>query len=281
MKTALVFLVASLTLVTAAAAANSTNFTDRVGDAGAAPDVSQVAVSSDDAGKVTVRVDVGNWPAFVLRDGVAILLDVDQNPDTGSVAFGAEYVAEINAKGVEFWRASGDWFDSAAPPASLSADFSRGAATFSFTGAELGIASGFNVVAVTRDIAGYFADPAPDFGSFNYQLVAGTAAPPLGADTRAPYVLAEKSKAVHGKTAHLDYEAADGRSETRETIDVFRGAKKLTTIAFTLGEASPFYSYYAKWKVPKAVRGTLKFCVRSYDRAGNASIVSCAPLVVT
>jgi hypothetical protein len=281
MRTPLVIIVASLTLVTAAAAANSTSFADRVGDADAAPDVSQVAVSSDDAGKVTVRVDVGNWPALLMDDAVAILLDVDQNPDTGSVYLGAEYVAEINADGVEFWRADGEFFSRTAPPASFAAAFSKGAATFSFAASDLDITAGFNVGAVTRDIAGYFTDPAPDYGSFNYQLVAGAAPPPFGADTRAPYVFAEKSKAVHGKAAHLDYEVADGRSETRERIEVYRGAKRLASIAYTLGDASPFYTYYATWKVPKTVRGTLKFCVRSYDRAGNASIRSCAPLVVT
>jgi hypothetical protein len=281
MRTLAITLVASLTLVAAAAGANSVGFPDPTGDAKLAPDVSRLLVSSDDAGKVTVRAEVPGWDRLALLDAVGILVDVDQNPDTGTLFLGTEYVVEVSQKGLEFWHADGDFFDRALPPASVTAAFEPGAATFTFAASDLGISSGFNVVAVTHNLLGFFEDIAPDYRTFNYQLAPSTSAPPLAPDTRAPFVAAQKSTAVHGKSAELDYEVYDGRGETRETITVFRKTKKLATIAYTLGDASPFYGYYAKWKVPTNVRGALRFCVRAYDRAGNASALSCAPLTVT
>ena len=44
--------VLALAVAAAAVAGNSTGFTDAKGDAGAGPDVSQVTVSSDDAGLI-------------------------------------------------------------------------------------------------------------------------------------------------------------------------------------------------------------------------------------
>jgi hypothetical protein len=77
--------------------------------------------------------------------------------------------------------------------------------------------SGFNVVAVT---VSPHIDTAPDIGTFNYQPVAGTPAPKLGPDTRAPHVLAYPARATHAKLATLAYQTLDGRGKTADTVRI-------------------------------------------------------------
>ena len=55
-------------------------------------------------------------------------------------------------------------------------------------------------------------DTAPDIGTFNYQPVAGTPAPKLGPDKRAPHIVTYPAQAVHGGVATLTYAALDGRA---------------------------------------------------------------------
>ena len=43
---------------------------------------------------------------------------------------------------------------------------------------------------------------------------------------------------------------------------------------------APFYVFDARWRVPRTVRGRLRFCVDSVDAARNKSNLSCAPLVI-
>ena len=151
--------------------------------------------------------------------------------------------------------------------------------TFTFKAADFGISSGFYLYGFGADRN--WLDLAPDIRTFNYQLVSGAAAPALQPDHRAPIDHAIKSTGTHGKTAALVYFAADGRGETADTIVVYRGKKVLKRFSFLLEDTSPFLSYVARWKVPKKVKGKLRFCVTSMDRAGNKSNASCAALTIT
>jgi hypothetical protein len=54
----------------------------------------------------------------------------------------------------------------------------------------------------------------------------------------------------------------------------------LKTIHIPFDDTNPFLPYVATWRVPKKIRGKLRFCVNSVDRAGNKSNVSCAPLTI-
>jgi hypothetical protein len=83
--------VAALVFVSVAVAANSRSFSDASGDSVNSPDLTAVTISNDDAGIVTVKLTLGNRPSLGPGDGVAIGLDTDQNPDTGSVFYGAEW----------------------------------------------------------------------------------------------------------------------------------------------------------------------------------------------
>jgi len=75
-------------------AANSTSFTDPVGDSGAKPDITGGTVSNDDAGKITFTVAFANRPALVPGDFVEIFIDADNAAWTGNEGF--EYVIDYS-----------------------------------------------------------------------------------------------------------------------------------------------------------------------------------------
>jgi hypothetical protein len=280
---------ASLAVAGLAGAANTAGFPDRAGDATFAPDITGVDVSNDDAGTVTIQLAFGNdAPAPGLPgEQLGVALDLDQNPDTGTVYYGTDVAFALdfglNGPTVKFARANGSEFKAATPPPSLTGtlDGTTRTVTFTVKAADLGLApdGGFNLVGLSSSIFGD-ADLAPDLRTYNYQQVAGTPPPPLPPDTRAPVDRAYASKGVHGHVASLEYSAQDGRATTADTVRVYRGTHLLRTIRIALGDANPFWTYDARWRVPRTVRGRLRFCVQSVDAAGNKSNLSCARLGV-
>jgi hypothetical protein len=262
-----------------ALAANTASFIDPGADSDSAPDITGVSISNDDTGVVTVKLTLANRALPAATDDFAVGIDADQNPDTGSVFYGAEYELDLDRGAIAVWRESPNGFyTQAIAPPSLHIVFAGGVVTFSFKASELGISSGFNLYTLGADTNGL--DTAPDIRTANYQLVAGTAAPLLARDTRAPLTQALKVAGVHGKAVRLPYFAGDGRGETADTIVVSRGKKVLKRINYPIEDTSPFLTYSAKWNIPKKVRGKLRFCVTSTDRAGNKSKTSCAALTI-
>jgi hypothetical protein len=271
--------VAALAFAGVAFAANSGSFADVAGDSGTAPDVTGVAISSDDTGMVTIKVTLGNRTTFGAGDGVGLGIDADQNPDTGTVFYGAEYELDLEGTAAKVYRATANGFYEEAPlPPSFKASFDSGVVTVTFKPSEIGTATGFNVYTVGFDNS--TLDSAPDIRAVNYQLVNGAPAPALSPDHRAPVDQAIKSIGTHGKVASLYYFASDGRGETADAIVVSKGKKVLKRINFLLEDTNPFLPYIARWKVPKKTKGKLRFCVTSTDRAGNKSNTSCAALTI-
>jgi hypothetical protein len=271
--------VAVLAFVGVALGANTGSFADVEGDAGTAPDVTAVAISSDDAGVVTAKITLSNRTSFGASDGVGVGIDTDQNPDTGTVFYGSEYELDFEGTAPRFYRAAANGFYEEAPlPPSFAGSFSGGVVTISFKPSELGASAGFNVYAVGFDNS--TLDAAPDIRAVNYQLVKGTTPPPLQPDHRAPVDEAIRSTGTHGKVATLYYFASDGRAETSDAIVIYKGKKVVKRINYVLEDTNPFLPYVARWKVPKKMKGKLRFCVRSSDRAGNKSNTSCAALTV-
>jgi len=271
--------VAALVFAGAAYAANGKSFTDPSGDASNSPDLTAVAISNDDAGIVTVKLTVPNRSTLASNEGVAIGLDTDQNPDTGSVFYGAEWELDLEGPSATVYQATpaGDYTRVPAP-ASYTAGFSGGVATFTFKASDFGITSGVNLHALGFDAN--WLDAAPDIRSVNYQLAAGTSQPALQPDHRAPIDQAFKSTGTHGKVAGLGYLAMDGRGETADRFVISKGKKVLKRINLQLADTSPFLPYVVRWNVPKKVKGKLRFCVTSTDRAGNKSNTSCAALTI-
>jgi len=277
----------ALVAVGVALAANSFSYGDPAGDAGtgtnAGPDISGVAVSNDDNGTLTFRVTVGNRTTTLAGDdALGVYVDTDENPDTGSVLYGSEVAMLFAGPGLQFLRpdAANRFMTAASPPPSFQGSFSNGVATFSVKAADIGISAtgGFNLFAITGN--NFSVDTAPDIRTVNYEMVAGTPQPALGLDTRAPYDEALTAHGKRGKVVHLDFDSADGRGQTAETVRVYRGTHVILTRRSSLADTNPFYVYYYPWKVPKHIKGKLKFCVNSVDVAGNKSNVACARIVL-
>jgi hypothetical protein len=212
---------------------------------------------------------------------VGVGIDIDQNPDTGTYYYGADVAVTFEGITMAFYRAnSAGEFDDAAAPASLRGTFGGNVATFTIQAADLGLAptGGFNFFAI--GYASGWVDTAPDIGTFNYELVAGTPAVVPGPDTRAPYVRAFASKGVHGRRSELAYVSADGRGRTAETIKIYRGSTLIKTLHTELSDTNPIIVYDYAWRVPRTLKGKLKFCVNSTDGAGNKSNISCARFAV-
>lgn len=270
---------AALVFTGVAFAANSRSFADAAGDAANSPDLTNVAISNDDAGNVTVKLTVANRSTLATGEGVAIGLDTDQNPDTGSVFYGAEWELDLEGSSATAYQATPDGSYTQVPiPASYQASMSGGVATLTFKASDLGITSGFNVHALGYDKN--WLDAAPDIRSVNYQLAPSTTPPALQPDRRAPIDQAFRSTGTHGKLAELGYLAMDGRGETADSFVVYKGKKVVKRINLPLADTSPFLPYVVGWKVPKKVKGKLRFCVTSQDRAGNKSNTSCASLTI-
>jgi hypothetical protein len=271
--------VAALVFASVGLAANNRSFGDPGGDASNSPDLTGVSIANDDAGVITAKLTVSNRSTLGASEGVAIGLDTDQNPDTGSVFYGAEWELDLEGSAATVYQATPNGsYTQVAAPASYTASMSGGVATLTFKASDFGITSGFNVDALGFD--NNWLDSAPDIRTVNYQLSSSTAAPALQPDHRAPIDQAFKSIGTHGKFAELNYLAMDGRGETADVFVITKGKKVLKRIALPLADTSPFLPYLVRWKVPKKVKGKLRFCVTSTDRAGNKSNTSCAALTI-
>ena len=66
---------------------NTTTYPDSTGEDAAAPDITSVVVSNDDAGLITFQVTVSNRPTLTQDMEFLILLDIDKNASTGAAAF--------------------------------------------------------------------------------------------------------------------------------------------------------------------------------------------------
>ena len=263
----------------AAGAANSGGYVDKTGDGALAPDIRSVNVSNDDSGMIRVEVMAGRIIALSNEEFV-VGIDADQNPDTGTIFYGADYALDLAGTTAQILRAGADGFFE---PASggVSVQETGDVITFTVKASDVGLSTtaGFNVFVAS--VAAGSGDVAPDVRTFNYQQVAGTAPPALGRDTRAPYEQAYKAAGKRGKQVLLYYRAADGRGMTADAIRVYSGTKVLKTVRYKLEDSVPMTRYYVKWTIPKRVKGKLRYCVQSVDAAGNKSNTACARLTVT
>ena len=275
--------VAALVIVGVAGAANSFSLPDPSGDAGSAPDITSVSVTSDDNGTLTFRVVVANRKTTLEQDDeVGVYLDLDQNPDTGSLFYGSEVELAFEGAELQFLKPDNKNRFMAQVPSqpSFLGGFSNGVATFSIKESDLGLSptGGFNLFGAGDNFSNM--DTAPDERTANYQLVPGTAPPVLGHDTRPPYDEAFVAHGTRGKLVHLSYDAIDGRAMTADTLRVYSRGSVVKTIFFKLQYTDPFGVYFTRWRAPRHIRGPLKFCVKSLDGGGNVSNTACAKIVL-
>ena len=265
--------VIAVALVGGASADSQTSFADPVGDAGRSFDITSLGVSSFPGLGFVATVKRNPFWCWAGDLPLLIAIDTDQNPDTGSAYYGTEVELAWSVPSDQplLLRADGWGFKAGPLPAGgLGWECGTTVGGYFTDTAALGITptSGFNVVAAT---VSSHPDTAPDIGTFTYQPVARTPPPKLGPDRRAPHVLAYSAQAVHGKLATLKYQALDGRGKTADTIRIYRGKRLLKTIRRPLRNSNPFKLAHVTWRVPRTLRGRLRFSVRSADAAGNDS----------
>ncbi len=100
------------------------------------------------------------------------------------------------------------------------------------------------------------------------------------ADPTPPRVKALASEGERGQTVRLRYRLVEAGGKSREDAAVFRGGRRLATVAGRPHEVDPdALFYFLPWR--STARGKLRFCITSTDAAGNRSQASCAPLHIT
>ena len=141
-----------------AATANTTTYTDSQGENTAAPDISTIVVSNNDAGIITFKINIPNRAALTPDMLVAMEIDSDNNAATGSPE-GTDYAIELVQGEVFIYRWDGENFTRRAgdPPATSLIFAYQGGATLTISAAELGNTKQlrFNVIV----IAGLATDP--------------------------------------------------------------------------------------------------------------------------
>jgi hypothetical protein len=164
---------------------NTTTYPDSTGEDAAAPDITSVVVSNDDAGLITFQVNLSNRPTLTADMYFLIFLDADKNGSTGASDFlGADYAIQLVPGAADLFQWNGTTYARAASQASLTFSYTATGPVIRVSAADLGKTKTFNfgVVAAsgsTVDAAGNIdtsqehRDLAPDAGhGFNgYQVL--------------------------------------------------------------------------------------------------------------
>ena len=174
----------SAAAIPSAASANSQTFQDSTGEDAAAPDITTLVVSNDNAGLVTFRINVPNRPQQAQDLGVVMFLDSDSNQNTGDPeSLGADFIIQYLRGEPILFRWDGSDFSLSATQSTLSASWSGGA-TIRINASQLNNARrlSFDALVVSGlvfdDLGGLECpeatckrDFAPAIGFYQYQVV--------------------------------------------------------------------------------------------------------------
>jgi hypothetical protein len=151
----------------AAPAVNSQTYTDSTGENPAAPDISTIVVSNDDAGMLNFRINIPNRPTLGQDMYMVMFFDTDNNPATGSLEDGgAEYVMELFRGEIALFRWDGANFTRRfGDPSAVTLSFAyQGGITIRISANELGATKAFRFFVIV--LSGIVIDPVsgePDF----------------------------------------------------------------------------------------------------------------------
>src|SRR5579862_190544 len=147
-----------------ASASNSQTFQDSTGENPAAPDITTIVVSNDDAGNITFQVNISNRPTLTPDMLLLLYLDTDNNASTGDPqAFGADYVIQLVAGEVDLFPWAGTDYGTSVATPSLIYSYGAAGATIHVSASALSSTKVFNFAAVA--VSGIAVDEtgAPDF----------------------------------------------------------------------------------------------------------------------
>jgi hypothetical protein len=252
---------------------NSQTYTDSVGEDAQAPDITSVAVSNDDAGLITFKVNISNRPALTQDMLLQIALDTDNNPATGDPdGLGSEYLLNLVPGEVELGKWNGSQYMTT-PSTSVTFAYDATGATIHVSQADLGGTKllNFNAVVVSGivfdatgnpDFTNAHADFAPDagHGAFNYQVI-----------TKLTVKVTTFTVAPKPAKAGKAFSAALAATESDTNGPVTKGT--ITCAATIAGKKIPATHRLAngiatcQWKLPKTskhktLRGTVTLIVQ-------------------
>jgi len=160
--------------------ANSATYQDSAGENPAAPDITTLTTSNNDAGVVSFKVDIPNRATLTQDLLLLVFADTDANPQTGDPdSLGADYVIQIFGgeaalfrwDGADFTRRAGD------PPATSLIFTYQGGVTVTISAAEIGNTKRFGFAVIA--ISGIVIDPAT--GDLDFTNAVSDVAPAAGA----------------------------------------------------------------------------------------------------
>jgi hypothetical protein len=257
------------------ATANSQTYTDSTGEDPNAPDITSIAVSNDDAGMITIKVNISNRPAITPDMTVLWFLDTDQNPATGDPqSLGADYAIELDPGAVGLFQWNGSDYIAAPSQSTLTFSYDATGATIHINASDLNKTKGFNFATLAisgiatdangnPDFTNAHTDSAPDAGHgfFNYKVLTK-----LTVKVVAFAVTPKPAKA--GK----DFTAGIAATESDTNGPVTSGTVACNaTIAFkhiaTIGKALKNGIAVCAWHLPKTskgktIRGTVTLTVQ-------------------
>jgi hypothetical protein len=196
-----------------AGASNTQTYEDSTGENPAAPDITTIVVSNDDAGMLTFQVNIPNRPQLTRDMLVDMLVDTDANPATGDPdSLGADYALELFLGEVALFKWDGTGFTRRVgdPPAtSLIYQYTNGV-TFKISAAELGNTKklGFAVIA----LSGVIVDEAT--GNVDFSTAVGDAAPAASAGLYSYEVKVAPAKLVLKNLATTPAQPKAGKAYT-------------------------------------------------------------------
>jgi hypothetical protein len=166
----------------AAPAATSKTFQDSTGEDPAAPDISTIVASNDDAATITFKISIANRAQYSSDVAIVMFLDSDANQGTGDPdSLGADYIIQLIQGEILLFKWDGSDYTISATQASLSYSWASGP-TIKINAADLGNTRklNFDVTAVSNivfdpttgaiDCAACKRDFAPTIGFYTYQL---------------------------------------------------------------------------------------------------------------
>jgi hypothetical protein len=167
------------------AAVNSQTYTDSTGEDPNAPDITTIAVSNDDSGLITFKVNISNRPQITPDMTVLLFLDTDQKPTTGDTStLGADYAIELDPGSIGLFQWNGSDYVAAASQTSLTFGYDATGATIRVNANDLNKTKGLNfgalaISGITTDPQGNpdftnaHSDSAPDSGHgfYNYKVI--------------------------------------------------------------------------------------------------------------
>lgn len=147
-------------------AANSVTFADSTGERAGAPDITSVVVSNNNAGLITIKINIPNRPTLTEDMLIGVDIDTDNNASTGDPdTAGADYSIQLFRSSVDLFRWDGRTFSRTAndpPQTSLVFSYAAGP-SIKVSAAELGNTTRLALGALA--VSGIVIDPNgdPDF----------------------------------------------------------------------------------------------------------------------